>query len=203
MNTMIPATYGYVRVSKSDRDGKNLETQLRILEEHGIRHEHIFRDVQSGSTFRRDGWNELMAHVRPKDIIVVCWLDRFSRNFGEGVAIQHDLTKRDIGIIATEENINTADDSAAAKLFRRMMLAQGAYQVDSTSERIRAGIARARAEGKRPGRPLALTSEDVADCRRLYAGGTGYSLRQIAKLKKVSKATVKKAVETGVDAIPP
>ena len=77
MNTMIPATYGYVRVSKSDRDGKNLETQLRILEEHGIRHEHIFRDVQSGSTFRRDGWNELMAHVRPKDIIVVCWLDRF------------------------------------------------------------------------------------------------------------------------------
>ena len=116
-----------------------------------------------------------MAHVRPKDTIVVCWLDRFSRNFEEGVAIQHDLTKRDIGIISTEESINTADDSAAAKLFRRMMLAQGAYQVDSTSERIRAGIERARAEGKRPGRPPALTSEDTEDCRRLYAGGTGYS----------------------------
>ena len=200
---MIPVTYGYVRVSKSDRDDRNIETQLRILEGHGIRQEHIFRDVQSGSTFRRDGWDELMAHVRPKDTIVVCWLDRFSRNFEEGVAIQHDLTKRDIGIISTEENINIADDSAAAKLFRRMMLAQGAYQVDSTSERIRAGIERARAEGKRLGRPPALTAEDVDDCRRLHAGGTGYSLRQIAKLKKVSKTTVKKAIEAGADTNPP
>ena len=42
---MIPVTYGYIRVSKSDRDEKNLETQLRILEEYGIRQEHIFRDV--------------------------------------------------------------------------------------------------------------------------------------------------------------
>ena len=117
-------------------------------------------------------------------------------------AIQHDLTKRDIGIISTEESINTADDSAAAKLFRRMMLAQGAYQVDSSSERIRAGIERARAEGKRPGRPPALTSEDAEDCRRLYAGGTGYSLRQIARLKKVSKTTVKRAIEAGADATP-
>ena len=195
---MIPVTYGYIRVSKSDRDEKNLETQLRILEGHGIRQEHIFRDVQSGSTFRRDGWDELMVHVRPQDTIVVCWLDRFSRNFEEGVAIQHDLTTRDIGIIAIEENINTADDSAAAKLFRRMMLAQGAYQVDSTGERIRAGIDRARAEGKRLGRPPALTPEDIEDCRRLHAGGTGYSLRRLARLKKVSKSTIKKAVEDRV-----
>ena len=69
------------------------------------------------------------------------------------VAIQHNLTKRDIGIIALEENINSADGSPAAKLFRRMMLAQGAYKLDSTRERIRAGIDRARAEGKRPSPP--------------------------------------------------
>ena len=192
---MIPVTYGYVRVSKSDRDEKNLETQLRILDAYGIREEHIFRDVLTGTTFRRDGWDELMAHVRPQDTIAVCWLDRFSRNFEEGVIIQRDLTQMDIGIIAVEENINTSDGSAAAKYFRRMMLAQGAYQVDSTGERIRAGIDRARAEGKRLGRPPALTPDDAEDCRRLYAGGKGYSLRQLGKMKRVSKNTVKKAVE--------
>ena len=193
---MIPVTYGYVRVSKSDRDEKNLETQLRIPEVHGIRQEHIFRDVQSGSTLSRDGWDELMAHVRSQDTIAVCWLDRFSRNFEDGAAIQRDLTQRDIGIISVEENISTADDSASAKFYRRMMLAQGAYQADSTSERIRAGIERARADGKRLGRPPALTAEDEEDCRRLYAGGTGYSLRRIARLKRVSKSTIKKAVES-------
>ena len=200
---MIPVTYGYVRVSKSDRDEKNLETQLRILEEYGIRQEHIFRDVQTGTTFRRHGWRELMAHVRPKDTIAVCWQDRFSRNFDEGVAIQADLTKREIWIVAIRENIDTRDGSAGAKFYRRMMMSQGAYQADSSSERIRAGQDRARAEGRKIGRPPALTPEDIDDCRRLYADGAGYSLRRIARLKRVSKTTVKKAVESGVDAIPP
>ena len=42
--------------------------------------------------------------------------------------IQAELTKKNIGIVAIRDNINTADDSAAAKLFRRMMLARGAYK---------------------------------------------------------------------------
>ena len=87
-----------------------------------------------------------MARVQPKDTIVVVWLDRFSRNFDEGVRIQADLTKRSIGIVAIKEGIDTSDDSAAAKYFRRMM-ANGAYQTDSTSERIKAGQNRAKAEG--------------------------------------------------------
>ena len=68
----------------------------------------------------------------PNYTVDVAWLDRFSRNFDQGVKIQAELTKKNIGIVAIRENINTADDSAAAKLFRRMMLARGAYQVEST-----------------------------------------------------------------------
>ena len=63
--------------------------------------------------------------------------------------IQAELTRQNIGIVAIREGINTDDDGAAAKLFRRMMLAQGAYQVESTSERIKAGLERAKAEGRR------------------------------------------------------
>ena len=93
--------------------------------------------------------------------------------------IQADLTERNIGIVALRENIDTGDGSVAAKFFRRSMLAQGAYQVDSTSERIRLGLERARAEGKRVGRPPALTPEQVAQCRRMTEGGAG--LRHIAR----------------------
>ena len=69
-----------------------------------------------------------MAKVRPNDTVVVAWLDRFSRNFDEGVRIQAELTKQNIGIVPIRERIDTANDSAAATLFRRMMLAQGAYR---------------------------------------------------------------------------
>ena len=91
---------GYARVSKSDRDDRNLETRLRELANHGIRQEIIFSDVMTGRLMSRPGWGELITRVRPNDTIVVVWLDRLGHNFGEGVSIQEDLTKRNIGIVA-------------------------------------------------------------------------------------------------------
>ena len=152
--TMIPITYGYARVSKADDDSKNLETQLRELDVHGIRRDLVFTE--------------------------------------EGVAIQADLTRRDIAIVAIREQIDTREGSAAANFFRRAMLAQGAYQVESASERIRMGLDWARASGKRIGRPPALSPEQVDQCRRMAEGGAG--LRQIARVLKCSPATVRKAL---------
>ena len=93
---------------------------------------------------------------QPGDTIVVLWQYGFSRNFDEGVRIQADLTKQDIGIVVIRENIDTKDGRDGAKFYRRMILSHGAYQADSTSERIRTGLERARAEGKKLGCSPAL-----------------------------------------------
>ena len=124
--TTLPVTYGYARVSKSDDAARNLETQLRLLADHGIREDLIFSDIDTGRTLRRTGWQELMSRLRPGDTLAVAFLDRLSRNFEDGVRIQADLTERNIGIVALRENIDTREGSAAAKFFRRSMLAQGA-----------------------------------------------------------------------------
>ena len=121
--TMIPVTYGYARVSKTDDESRNLETQLRELAAHGIRQDLIFTDTANGRTMDRPGWRDLMSRVQPGDTIVVAFLDRFSRNFEEGVAIQADLTRRDIAIVAIREQIDTREGIAAANFFRRAMLA--------------------------------------------------------------------------------
>ena len=193
--TMLPVTYGYARVSKSDDEARNLETQLRLLADHGIREDLTFSDIATGRTLRRTGWQELMSRLRPGDTLAVAFLDRLSRNFEDGVRIQADLTERNIGIVALRENIDTSDGSAAAKFFRRSMLAQGAYQVDSTSERIK--LDQARAGGKRMGRPPVLTPEQVAQCRRMTEEGAG--LRHIARVMQCSPATVKKALAATLD----
>ena len=135
-----------------------------------------------------------MHRVQPGDTIVVAFLDQFSRNFEEGVRIQAELTGRDIGIVAVRENIDTSDGSAAAKFFRRSMLAQGAYQVDSASERVKLGLDRPRAGGKQVGRPPALTPDQIEQCRRMADEGSG--LRNIARVMQCSPATVKKALAT-------
>ena len=193
MTKIIPVTYGYARVSKTEYATRNLETRLHILQEFGIREEHIFADEMTSSSMSRQAWTDLMTKVRFYGT-VVAWLDRFSRNFDEGVKIQAELTKQNISIVAIRENINnTADDSAAAKLFRRMILAQGTYQVESTSERIKAGLYLARAEVRKPGRPPALTPEQVEECRRMYAEAP--SIRRVARIMKVYQGTVKRALD--------
>ena len=186
---MLPVTYGYARVSKADDEARNLETQLGILADHVIRKDLIFCDVASGRTMNQTGWMDLMSRVQTGDTIVVAFLDRFSRNFEEGVRIQAELTGCDIGIVAVRENIDTTDESPAAKFFRRSMLAQGAYQVDSANERIKLGLDRARGSGKRVGRP----PEQVDQCRRMADEGSG--LRHIARVMQCSPATIKKALD--------
>ena len=97
----------------------------------------------------------------------MAFLDRLSWNFEDSVRIQAELTRHNLGIVAIRENIDTLKGSTVAKFFRRSMLAQGAYQVDSASERIRLGLDRARASGKRVGRPPALSDEQAEQCRRM------------------------------------
>ena len=63
----------------------------------------------------------------------------------------------------------------AAKHFRRSMLAQGAYQVDSTSERIKLGLDWARAGWKEVGRTPALSPEQVEQCRWMAARAQAYA----------------------------
>ena len=133
-----------------------------------------------------------MTWVEEGETIVVAFLDRLSRNFDDGVRIQAELTLRNIGIVAIRENIETREGSAAAKFFRRSILAQGAYQVDSARERIRLGLDRARANGKRVGRPPALSVEQIEQCLRM--AGEGSCLRHIARVMGCSLATVKKAM---------
>ena len=130
MTYMIPVTFELTtRVGKSDllTNATSGPSSLSWLTKESAT-ELIFSDVMTGRLMAQPRWDELMARVQPKDTIVVVWLDHFSRNFDEGVRIQADLTNRNIGIVAIKEGI----DSAAAKLFRRMMMANGAYQGDST-----------------------------------------------------------------------
>ena len=196
---MIPVTYGYARAIKSDRDDRNLETQLRELANHGIREELIFSNVMTGRLISLPGWDGLMDRIQPNDTIVVVWLDRFSRNFDEGVRIQAYLTGRNIGIVAIREGIDTTDDSAAAKYFRRTMMANGAYQADSTSERIKVGQERAKAEGRLPGRPPVLSPDQMNECKRMCAENP--SVSRVARIMKISWSTANKAILDGNSAL--
>ena len=74
--TLIAVTYAHV--SKADDESNNLDTQLMLLAEHGIRPDLVYSDVASGRRLRRVGWQELMTRVQEGDTIVMAFLDQLS-----------------------------------------------------------------------------------------------------------------------------
>ena len=66
---MILVAHGYARISKTDDAARNPETQLHVLQEFGIREEHIFTGGTTDSSLSRPGWNELMTPVQPNDTV--------------------------------------------------------------------------------------------------------------------------------------
>ena len=195
---MIPVVYGYARVSKADRDERNLETQLRELEAYGIRQEHIYTDVATGLNLARAGYVTMRSKLRQGDTVVVVWLDRLSRNFTDGTLIQAELANLGIGLVSIREGIDTSDGSPAAQLYRRMMLAQAAYQVESTAERVRVGQDRARADGKEIGRPFSMTPEQVRQAATLLEAGASISSvsRTLGRHRDTIKRAITRAQET-------
>ena len=91
------------------------------------------------------------------------FLNRLTRNFDDGVYIQAELTEQKIGIVTLRENIDTGDGSAAASFFRRSMLAQGACQVHSASERIGLGLDQARPAGNGDGNAQFAIERNLRD----------------------------------------
>lgn len=74
------------------------------------------------------------------------------------------------------------------------MMANDSHQADSTSEQIRAGMDRARRQGRLPGRRRVLTDENIAEARRRLQED-GERLRSIARSFRCSASTIKRALE--------
>ena len=77
----------------------------------------------------------------------------------------------------------STNDRAREKYFRRMMI-NGTSQADSTRERIKVSQERAKAEGRPPGRPPALTPDQVNECKRMFAENP--SVSRVARIRQSS-----------------
>lgn len=93
---------GYARVSTKHQ---SLEAQIERLKEYGC--EKIFSDSFTGSVFNRKGFDDMCAHLRKGDELVVTRLDRIGRMRGPLIDFIDDLHKRGIMLTLLDQNIDT------------------------------------------------------------------------------------------------
>ena len=183
----------YARVSTSDKD-QNPETQLLPLREfcteQGWKIAKEFVDIASATDLRgRTAWRTLLDEASKRRIdVILCWkLDRCFRSTLHAAETLEKLRGWHVGLRSYTEA--WADStSAAGELMFTIATAFAAFERALIRERVRAGMARAKSQGKHVGRPRAANG-GWERIRPLVARGE-MSQRKAAKVLGVSRATV-------------
>lgn len=146
---------GYARVSTHDQ---NSDLQIDALKEAGC--EEIFHEKKTGtSTFQRTELESCLRTLRKGDTLIVWRLDRLGRSLKDLVEIVSALEDKGIGFRSLTENIDTT--SAGGKLVFHLFGALAEFERNLISDRTKAGLAAARARGRRGGRRPKMTSADT------------------------------------------
>lgn len=187
----------YARVSTADQ---NAETQLtalrRYCEARGWTVAEEYVDVTNGASADRPRLAAMMepANLRKVEAVLVWKFDRLFRS------VQHMMTALDqfrtirVDFVSVTESIDTT--TSAGRFVYTLLAAVGEFERDLIRERTRAGIDRARSEGKQIGRPR--VNLDLEEARRLWAEGKGLTMAAIGKQMHTSATKVCRALRKPV-----
>ncbi|RQR26931.1 recombinase family protein [Burkholderia sp. Bp9143] len=191
-------TFIYARVSTAEQTPENQVHEILTagftVEKKRIVTEHISGSV---AALERPGFAKLLDRLEDGDVLIVTKLDRLGRNAMDVRATVELLSHAGVRVHCLA--LGGADlTSAAGKMTMAVLTAVAEFERDLLIERTQAGIARARAEGKHPGRRNALPAAEQADVLKQLAAGT--SVSQIARDRKVGRATIMRIRERALSA---
>jgi DNA invertase Pin-like site-specific DNA recombinase len=192
----------YARVSTSDKD-QNVDTQLLPLREFAAAQgwESVGEcvDHASATDLRgRTGWRDLLAQAarRKLDLIVVWKLDRAFRSVAHMATTVEQLRRWGVGLRSYSEPwLDTSGNSPVADLMLNILASFAQFERALIAERVRAGMERARKQGKHLGRPRTVNGE-WETVRPMVESGK-VSQRQAARMLKVSQSTVSRMLARG------
>src|SRR5450755_3828817 len=164
-----PPLIGYMRVSKAD-GSQVLDLQRDALIAAGVAERHLYSDTASGKKDDRPGLAAYLQSLREGDTLVVWKLDRLGRNLRHLVNTVHELTAAGVGLrVLSGQGAAIDTTTAGGKLVFGIFAALAEFERELIVERMRAGLASARARGRVGGRKPKMTAAKV----RLAMAGMG------------------------------
>jgi putative DNA-invertase from lambdoid prophage Rac len=180
----------YARVSTSDQ--QTLAMQNRAMREYAARRGWMIalqvREVGSGAA-KREAREKLLeaAHRREIDVVLVWRLDRWGRSVTDLLATLQELNHLGVGFVSLTEALDLTTPAGRAMAGPLAIFSE--FEREILRERTRAGLAQARQNGKRLGRP-ATAAVHAADVRKLYRAGVSKS--EIARRLQIGRTSVRR-----------
>ena len=180
----------YARVSTHDQ--QTLPMQLEAIRAYAERKDWqialTVEEVGSGAK-TRPRREELLRAARRReiDVIVVWRLDRWGRSLVDLIATLQELTALKVGFVSLSEALDLTTPSGRA--FAGMLAVFAEFERDILRDRVKAGIAQARKDGRPHGRPAKVTAktQEVQDLAR-----KGLSKSAIAKMLNIGRTSVRR-----------
>ncbi|MEK4936980.1 recombinase family protein [Bacillus sp. FSL K6-0042] len=180
--------FGYVRVSSKDQ---NEERQIQNVKNLGIEERDIFIDKESGKNMERENYKMLKRLVRTGDTIVFDSLTRLGRNMNDTLEEFRYYEKHKvnlqfikepyINVNYTGESTNDVIQSAIQKATLTILSAFAEKERIDIKQRQAEGIALARKQGRRLGRPPVEITEEFTDAYKEWKSG---SITAVGTMKK-------------------
>ena len=152
-------TIAYLRVSTDSQDLKNQKLEiLEYADKHGLRINEWLEVKMSSRRSRKERLIDLlMEKLNSEDCLIVAELSRLGRSVGQIITIMDELIKKKVKVIFIKQGmtVNGKNDIQSKTMITLFGLF-AEIERDLISERTKAGLARARSEGKLIGRPKGL-----------------------------------------------
>ncbi len=152
---------GYARVSKSD-GSQSVELQVDALVQYGLEETNIYSEYISGAKSNRPVFEQCLRSLRKGDTLVVWKLDRLGRSLKDLVNIVSGLADHGIHFkVLTGQGADIDTSTAAGRMIFGIFASLAEYERELIRERVNAGLAAARARGRRGGRRPIMTQAKI------------------------------------------
>ena len=182
----------YMRVSTVDQHPETQLHDLRTLaQQRGFEIVAEYTDRISGAKQRRPALDEMMRDARRGrfDVVLVWACDRIARSTRHFLEVLDELNHLHIEFSSFREQLDTGGPLGRAVVVIISVVAE--LERNLIVERVRAGMRRAKLEGRHIGRPaLEIDREAIMRGR-----ASGYSIRELAKLHRISRTSVTRLLQ--------
>lgn len=183
-------SFAYCRVSTCDQTTENQIAEIRAAG-FDVASRRIYCETISGSVpaKKRPEFTRMVDRLDWDDVLIVTKLDRLGRNAMDVRATVEWLADENVRIHCLA--LGGVDlTSAAGKMTMSVISAVAEFERDLLVERTQAGLRRAKAEGKKLGRPRAL--EDAKQREAIAMRQAGHSLASVASAMGVSRSAIQR-----------
>ena len=192
--------YGYARCSTNESK-QDIDRQVRELKELGATDKTIYKEYESGTKKDRAEYEKLLSIVKPGDTIITTEVSRLSRSMKQLINLMDFVKNNKLKLVIKNSitiDCTNGELDPMTKAFFQMSGVFAELERDIISQRVKSGLANAKAQGREGGRPKLDKNKLPKNFYKYYEQWKNKAITKVefSRLLNVTRPTLDKYIKT-------